>query len=58
MDSARALEHASRNDDFKAFVEIVVRAKRLDLLRQFPQDRLGRTKRDILRTAIGGGSRI
>jgi len=49
-----ALEHASRNDDFKVFVETVVRAKRLDLLRQFPQERLGRTKWDILRMAIGG----
>src|SRR5438552_9419090 len=32
-----ALEHPSRNDDFKAFVETVVRAKKLDLLRQLRQ---------------------
>ena len=49
-----ALEHPSRNDDFKAFVETVVRAKKLDLLRQFPQDRLSQAKRNVLRGALSG----
>jgi hypothetical protein len=52
-----ALERVSRNEDFKAFVEILARHHRLDLLRQFPQDRLGRTKQGILRSALGEADR-
>ena len=48
-----ALEHVSRNEDFKAFIEILVDYDRLDLLRQFPQDRLGKIKRDLLRRSLG-----
>jgi hypothetical protein len=50
-----ALEQVSRNEDFNAFVEILTRHHRLDLLRQFPQDRLGKAKRRVLRRARGEG---
>ena len=50
-----ALEHVSRNEDFNAFVEILSRHDRLDLLRQFPQDRLGKAKRSVLQRALGEG---
>jgi hypothetical protein len=48
-----ALEHVSRNEDFKAFLETLAHYGRLDLLRQLPQDKLGKVKRDLVRRSLG-----
>ena len=53
----QALEQVSRNEGFNAFVDILAGHKRLDLLRQFPQSRLGKTKRSVLRRILGEGDR-
>jgi hypothetical protein len=53
----QALEQVSRNEDFNAFADILARHNRLDLLRQFPQGRLGKTKRSVLRRILGEGDR-
>ncbi len=47
-----ALERVGRNEDFKAFVEIVVRANKLELLQALQKAELSKTKAKILRDAL------
>ena len=48
-----AVAHVSRNEDFKAFLETLAHYGRPDLLRQLPQDKLGKVKRELVRRSLG-----
>ncbi len=49
----QALSRVQRNEDFRAFVGILQRANKLELLRQLDPAKLGKTKAAVVRSALG-----
>lgn len=50
--ATRVLEGPSSNEEFKAFVGILSQHRKLELLRQVPEGRLGKAKRAVLQRAL------